>query len=211
MQDTTKIKAETRKPSGTKAAGRLRTKGLIPGIIYGHKEVPVAVSLPEQELATALAHGVHLLEVSIDGSPNQVLVKDVQYDYLGDRLLDLTRVSLDERVKVMVQIELRGTPAGVSEGGVLDQTLSELEVECLVTEIPDSIRVRISDLALNQTLRVGDLELPEGVIATAAAEEAVCVVRLLGEEPAEEPTEGAEEPEVIAREKAEEESEAPKE
>jgi large subunit ribosomal protein L25 len=209
MQATAKIKAQTRTATGTRAARRLRGQGLIPAIIYGHKETPAAVVLPEHEVELALEHGSHLLEVDLDGSTSQCLIKDVQYDHLGHKPIhvDLARVSLDERVQVAVPIELRGTPAGVSEGGVLDQILMEVQVECLVTQIPESIRVRVGALGLNQTLRVRELELPAGVTALVDGEEPVCTIRPLGEEPAEAPVEGPAEPEVITREKAEEEPE----
>jgi len=214
MEQGTQIKAKVRVPGGTRAARRMRREGRIPAIVYGHKETPVAVSLPERELLAALAHGAHLVALDIDGSANQCLIKEVQYDHLGDTPVhvDLTRVSLDERVKVTIPIELRGTPAGVSDGGVLDQMLANVEVECVVTDIPDSIRVRVSGLALNQTLRVGELDLPEGVTPMLPETEAVCTVRALGEEPEAEEAEaeaeeGPAQPEVIAREKGEQESE----
>jgi len=212
MEQGMQIKAQVRAPGGTRAAKRVRREGRIPAIVYGHKEMPVAVSLPERELLAALACGAHLVSLDIDGSANQCLIKEVQYDYLGDTPIhvDLTRVSLDERVKVTIPIELRGTPAGVSDGGVLDQMLANLEVECVVTDIPESIRVRINELALNQTLHVGELDLPEGVTSLLPESEAVCTVRALGEEPEPEEAEaekGPAEPEVIAREKGEQESE----
>jgi len=206
MQATVTIKAQTRTTTGTRVARRLRSQGLIPAIIYGHKEVPAAVVLPEHELALALEHGSHVLAVELDGSTSQCLIKDVQYDHLGHKPIhvDLARVSLDERVQVGVPIELRGTPAGASEGGVLDQILMEVQVECLVTQIPESIRVRVGTLGLGQTLRVRDLELPAGVTALVGGDEPVCTVRALGEEPTEAAEEGPAEPEVITREKGEE-------
>lgn len=208
MPEATKIKAEMRKPSGTRAARTLRREGRVPAILYGHKEEPVAVSLPAHDLAVALGHGAHLLELHVKGSSIRCLIKEVQYDHLDEDPVhvDLVRVSLDERVQVVVPIELRGVPAGVSEGGVLDQMMAEVEVDCLVTEIPETIRIRVASLGLNESLRVKDLDLPEDVRPLAEPDDLVCMVRPLGEEPEEEKPaeEGEAEPEVIGREQKEE-------
>jgi large subunit ribosomal protein L25 len=207
MPDASKMKSEMRKPSGTRAARTLRREGRVPAILYGHKQEPVSVSLPAHDLQVALGHGAHLLELDIQGSPTRCLIKDVQYDHLDEDPIhvDLMRVSLDERVQVVVPIELRGVPAGVNEGGVLDQILGEVEVDCLVTEIPEVIRVRIASLGLNESLRVRDLDVPAGVRLLAEPEDPVCTVRPLGEEPEEEAPaeEGEAEPEVIRREQKE--------
>ena len=207
MPDATRMKAELRKPSGTRAACTLRREGRVPAILYGHKEEPVAVSLPAHDLAVALGHGAHLLELDVKGSSTRCLIKDVQYDHLDEDPIhvDLVRVSLDERVQVVMPIELRGVPAGVNEGGVLDQILGEVEVDCLVTEIPEAIRVRVTSLGLNESLRLKDLDLPEGVRALAEPDDPVCTVRPLGEEPEEEAVaeKGEAEPEVIGREEKE--------
>jgi large subunit ribosomal protein L25 len=207
MPEATKIKAEMRKPSGTRAARTLRLEGKVPAILYGHKEEPVAVSLPAHDLAVALGHGAHLLELDVKGSSTRCLIKEVQYDHLDEDPVhvDLIRVSLDERVQVVVPIELRGVPAGVNEGGVLDQMMGEIEVDCLVTEIPEAIRIRVAALGLNESLRVKDLDLAEGVRPLSDPEDPICTVRPLGEEPEEEKPaeEGEAEPEIIGREQKE--------
>ena len=106
-----------------------------------------------------MAHGAHLVNLDVQGKVQPCLIKDAQYDHLGAELvhLDLARVDLNETVKVHVTLELRGTPKGAAEGGQLRQEMMELEVECLVTNIPENIRVSVADLALNQVLYVKDL------------------------------------------------------
>lgn len=215
MEMTTTIRGKTRQAMSKKANRRARQDGWLPGIIYGHKEDPVPVLLPAHELELAIQHGAHILEVDLGQMREQVLLKQVQYDHLGSKMLhvDLTRVSLDERVEVTVQLVLRGTPKGVSEGGVLEQPLSDLPIECVVTQIPEAIRINISELGLGESLHVRDLELPDGVTALTDPETVVCLVRALGEEVeeeavAEEAEPKAAEPEVIGRGK-EEETEQP--
>ncbi len=207
---TTEINGKIRETGGKKANQRLRAEGWLPGIIYGHKQNPVAVLLPGKELYTALHNGAHVLTVNLGGSSEQVLVKEVQYDHLSQNMIhvDLTRVDLTERVEVSVEIILRGTPKGATDGGVLDQTLSEMDVECVVTQIPESVRVNVAELGLGQALHIKDVPLPDGVKALGDPDTVVCVCRVLGEEleaAAEEAEGGAMEPEVISRGKAEEE------
>lgn len=209
---TTQINGKVRQTGGKKVNRRVREEGWLPGIIYGHKQDPVAVLLPSNELYQALRHGAHVLTVNLEGKTEQVLVKEVQYDHLSTTMVhvDMARVDLNERVKVSVQIVLRGTPKGATEGGVLEQVLGEMEVECVVTQIPESFRVNVADLGIGQSLHIKDVPLPEGVKAMGDLETVVCVCRVLGEEPAPEAAaatgeEGAAEPEVIARGKPEEE------
>lgn len=205
------LKAEKRQSKGTRVSRKLRQQGLIPAIIYGHKEDTVAVQLNAHDLTMELQHHHRVLEVDLAGHRETCLVKDVQYDYLGEKILhvDLTRVSMDERVQVTVTLELRGTPAGVTEGGVLDQLLNEIELDCLVTEIPEVIKTKVNDLQIDQILTAGAIELPSGTKLVTEPDAPVATVRLKAEEVVEEEEiapaeEGTAEPEVIQREKAEE-------
>lgn len=211
---TITISGKTRqdKDRGKKANQRMRKSGWLPGVIYGHKQDPVAVLLPTRDLELALRKGAHVLTIDLGGAQEQVLVKEVQFDHLGSLMIhvDMARVDLNERVKVMVQIVLRGTPKGATEGGVLDQVLGQMEVECVVTQIPESLRVNVADLGVGQALHLKDVPLPEGIVAMGDAETVVAVCRVLGEEPAPEAAVAAEEggamePEVITRGKVEEE------
>src|SRR5438105_10859811 len=146
---TAQIEAKIRGELGSRRNKRLRDAGFVPGVIYGHKEAVVPVTLPKRELVGHLNKGAHLFAVAVDGKSENVLVKDVQYDHLGIEVLhvDFARVSLDEKVELTIPLELKGTPKGEAEGGVLTQVLAELEIECLVTDIPDVIRYNVSDMA----------------------------------------------------------------
>lgn len=205
------LTAESRTSLGTRAARALRNEGRLPAIIYGHGEPPEAVSLARHDVKVALGHGARTLQVELGGEAKQYLIKDVQYDHLDHEPihLDLTRVDVDERVTVRVGIELRGVPNGVSDGGVLDQHMADIEVECLVTEIPDTLHPVVTDLGLEGSLLVKDLELPPGVESLADPDERVATVRALmaaaEPEPAEEVEETTEEPERIGRVRKEEE------
>jgi large subunit ribosomal protein L25 len=202
------ISVKPRSELGSRANRRLRQAGFIPGVVYGHKEAIVPVTLPKKQMLTYLEQGVHVFDLDLDGKAEKVLVKDVQYDHLGAEVLhvDFARVSLDEKVEVTVPLELRGTPKGEQDGGVLQQMISDIEIECLVTDIPDVIRHSVSDMGLDAVLHISDLQLPPGVKALQEPDVIVATVREVIEA---EPTEAAEaetaEPEVIGRKAAEEE------
>jgi large subunit ribosomal protein L25 len=139
-------------------------------------------------------------------------VRDVQWDHLGKEVLhlDFARVSADEAIETTVRLELHGTAPGVSEGGVLEQLVHELDVKCRATAIPDVIRVEIGGLHLNQGLHVRDLALPEGVTATDDPDRLlVHVVTPRAEAEAAGIVGGPSEPEVIGR-KAEDKEEEKK-
>lgn len=201
------VSARQRSELGSRANKRLRDQGFVPGVIYGHKEAVIPVTLPKKELTGHLNHGAHLFDLALDGKSEKVLVKEVQYDHLGLEVIhvDFARVSLDEKVELTVPLELKGTPKGEAEGAVLQQIVSELEIECLVTDIPEAIRHNVSDLGKDAVLHLKDIQLPPGVRALQDPDLIVATVREIVEQ---EPTEAVEvaagEPEVIGRKPEEE-------
>jgi large subunit ribosomal protein L25 len=207
MAKTIQIEIKPRSELGSRANKRLRDAGFIPGVIYGHKQDVVPVTLPRKEVTNHLHHGAHLFDLGLDGKRETVLVKEVQYDHLGMEILhvDFARVDLNERVTVTVQLELKGTPKGENEGGVLQQVINDLEIECVVTEIPDAIRHNVSEMALDSVLHVRDLQLPPGVKALQDPDVIVATVREILEEAAAPAAAGEEaaEPELIGRKPAE--------
>jgi len=214
---TMSLKSEQRQAQGTRKARALRKEGKLPVVIYGHGEPPESVSLDQHEVQIALKRGARTLKVDVRGEVKPYLIKEVQYDHFADTPvhLDLARVDLNERVHVKVGIELRGVPKGVAEGGVLDQSMGQIEIECLVTDIPDTLHPFVTQLALGESLHVKDLQLPPGVVALADPEDRIATVRKIVEAvvaPA--PVEGEEaataEPERIGRIKKEEEGEEKK-
>ncbi len=205
MAQTANITVKPRSELGSRANKRLRDAGFLPGVIYGHKEKVVPITLPRKEVVNHLTHGAHVFDLAIEGKSEKVLVKEVQYDYLGNEVLhvDFARVSLDEKVEVTVTVELKGEPKGTKDGGVLQQIIMELEVECLVTEIPDIIRHNVAEMALNDVLHVKELKLPAGVRAILDGDQIVAQVKEVKEEDADATAaaEGEAEPEVIGKKK----------
>ena len=204
------VSAQQRTSLGSRANKRLRDSGFIPAVVYGHKEAVIPVSLPKKEITNHLAKGAHVFDLALEGKSEKVLVKEVQYDHLGIEIIhvDFARVSLDEKVEVTVPLELKGTPKGEEEGGVLQQILSQLEIECLVTDIPEVIRHNVSDMAMDDVLHIKDLKLPPGVRCLQDEDLIVATVKEIAEEAPTEAVEAASnEPEVIGR-KAEDDAAA---
>lgn len=208
---TVELKANPRTGLGSRAVKRLRDAGQVPGVLYGHKQAVVPLAIDKHDLAAALSTHAHVVDLMLESGTEKVLVKDVQYDHMGDEIIhiDLTRVSLDERVEITVPIELKGTPKGEDDGGVLQQIIAEVEIECLVLEIPELLRHNVSDMALDSVLHIKDLVLPPGVKILRDPEAIVAQVREIKEEVVAPVVveAGAGEPEVIGRKPGEEEAE----
>lgn len=195
------LNVKVRGELGSRKNKKLRDAGFIPGVIYGHKEAVVPVTLPKRELVVHLNHGAHLFALAVDGKNENVLIKDVQYDHLGIEVLhvDFARVDLNERVEVTIPLVLKGEPKGAEEGGVLQQIVVDLEIECLVTQIPDEVRYNVSEMGLDSVLHIKDLQLPEGVRALQDPDLIVATVKEIVEETAEAGEAGEAEPEVIGK------------
>ncbi len=216
MADSVTLAAEKREGRGTRAAERLRKQGRVPAVVYGHKEATVSLSVGRDDLLSALRHGARVVDLKTDGSAETALIREVQWDHLGKEVLhvDFARVSKDERIQIEVRIELRGTAPGVTAGGVLDQPLHAVEVECLAVSIPESIRVNVGELQMDGAIHVRELHLPEGVVALTDPDAVVVHVTAKQVEPeaaaAAAPAAGTAEPEVIGRKAGEEEGEEEK-
>ena len=210
-QETPIVKVELRERLGKKYARRLRKSGRLPATVYGQKANPVSVSMDEKQILTNLHPGNLVMELDNgDGSPATVLVKDLQFGYLGDNLIhvDFARVDLEQIVTVTMRLEIIGQPIAASEtGAILEIPRPEIEIECMVKDIPSSIVVDLTEV--EEIFTIGDLELPEGVRATLEAERHIAHVTIVAEEveEVEEVEEGDEvTPEVISETEADEES-----
>jgi len=213
MAETIELLTQPRQEYGSRAARKLRKQGRVPAVVYGHGEATVSITVSGDELTKAVRHGAHVVDLKTDGQIQKALIRELQWDHLGKELLhaDFARISQDERVVVPVPIHVRGQSPGVSAGGVLDQPLHTIEVECPAIAVPEHIRVNVSELQLGTAIHVRDLHLPEGVKAMADPDAIVVQVKTPEAEPAPGAVPpGAEqaEPEVIGRQRAAEGEEA---
>jgi large subunit ribosomal protein L25 len=201
------VALEVRKERGSRKTQYLRASGKLPGVVYGLKKDPIAISLPFVDTVNVLKSGAHIMEVTLEGKPEKMLIQDVQYDYLQTTVehVDLMRIDPNQRVHVKIALEFRGTPKGTKEGGILETQTNEVELEVLALAIPDAIRVNVENLELHQILHAKDIQLPEGAKLIDHPEKIICQVRTVKEEVAAvEAAPGAAEPEVIGKKKEEE-------
>jgi large subunit ribosomal protein L25 len=147
------------------AARRVRVAGMIPGVLYGAKEPSIAVELDPKQITRILhsdsGHNT-IFDLEINGSTakTKAMIVDWQYEPIKGKLMhiDLKRIAMDKAMRVKVPVLLEGTPVGVkTQGGILDQVLREVEIECLPADIPSHIDLNISGLALGGSVRVADL------------------------------------------------------
>ena len=163
------VAAEKRTETGKNVNRRLRTRGLIPGVLYGAKSETTPVSVSPKEIGSILrsATGENtLFDLELGGTRRRVILKEFQLEPIKGRILhaDFYEVALDKVLEIKVHVELTGVPVGVKvQGGILDFVTRELEVECLPADIPEKIVVDVSELELGKHVRVGELKMPEKV------------------------------------------------
>lgn len=193
---------------GSAESRRLRRRGFVPGTLYGRQE-PISIAVGERELRAALttSAGSHaVLEVAVDGArAHSAILKDFQRDKVrGDIIhVDLLEVRLDQPIQATVAVTLVGEPAGVKEGGVLNQVTTAVNVEALPLEVPQHLEADVSALAIGDAFRIGELAIPEGV---TLLDDPDAVLATVGHQMREEEPEAGEEGE--AAEGGEQEGEA---
>lgn len=213
------LSGKRRESLGKGGARKARKDGHIPGVLYGHGEKPVPVSIAAREFQVALHKhkgGNPIVNLAVGGSEFTALIRDAQYDPVTHEVLhlDFQHISLTETIEVRVPVNLIGLALGVKDGGgILETILRDLEVRCLPTAIPAAIDVDVSALNIGDSIHVRDLSIPDVTILNDSDATVVTVVppTVMEEKPAE-AVEGAEavagEPEVIAKGKKDEEGAA---
>jgi large subunit ribosomal protein L25 len=220
------VNAKNRDDRGKNAARRLRRQGLVPGIVYGGKGENLAVAVDPKALQKVLRseagrNAILKLDIAGHGAANAIL-KSWQVDPVKESFLhaDFYRIAMDVAIRVTVPIHAVGEARGVKvDGGILELVIREIQVECLPGDIPERIDVDVSDLGINQSLRVSDVTVPAKVKVLEAADQVVVHVVAVKEEvapaaaavapaPEGEAAAPAAEPEVIKKGKKEEEEPA---
>ena len=190
------LNAQERTEFGDGPARRLRRKGLVPGVVYQPGSPSLALSLPDRELRRALAEGrTAVIDLTIDGSgARPVLLKDWDLHPVRGNVLhvDFQEVDLTVEVEAPVSVVLVGVPAGVKEGGVLDQTLREIVVRALPDTLPDHLEIDVSEMDIGSSTSVADITAPAGVTIVTEPEIVVASVVAPSVEVVEEPEEGEE-------------------
>ena len=216
------VEAQPRPDSsrGKNEARRLRASGRVPAVVYGAKKKTLAVSVDPKQITRILAsesgHNT-IFDLQVDGEKGKVMIVDWQFDPLKGKLLhiDLKRIAMDEKIRVTVPIHCVGEAAGVKQqGGILDQVLREVEIECLPGDIPSHIDADVSHLEFGVVLRVKDLPHGGTIKFITDEDQTIAHITSVKEEAAPTPEAVAEaaaaapaEPEVIKKGKQETEEE----
>lgn len=204
MSDVVNVTVRSPKEEGTRACNRLRRSGMVPAVLYGHKETVVNLKVKPGEILAAIYAGHKLVELK--GEVNETaLVKTVQWDALGSDIVhvDFTRVSATENVRTKVAVELKGDAPGLKAGGILKFITHEMDIECPAASIPEKIIVNVKDLGLGDEIFAKDVPLPAGVKLAGHADDVIVICSKPAKVTDEELTgPGPIEPELIRKEKA---------
>ncbi|HXV15693.1 MAG TPA: 50S ribosomal protein L25 [Gemmatimonadaceae bacterium] len=208
------LSASARDRGGKGVARKLRSEGRIPAVVYGHGREPQPLSINSRELDRLLDHiaaEATVIDLDIDGKPARTLIREIQRHPFKRQILhvDFQELVAGEKISVRLPIILVGVPDGVRlDGGILDQTMRELEVEVDPSNIPNHVDIDVTKLTIGSSIHVREITLPEGVEVLDDGDASVCVVsapRAAVEAVAAEETEAvAAEPEVIRAKKPEE-------
>ena len=171
MAKQVKLSATRRTGTGRSAVRKIKAQGAVPAVIYGGKREPEPLQVSKRDISLMLSHASGeniLVELEIDGDKTGrlALVQEVQHSPVGGDILhvDFHAVSMDQMIEADVPLEPTGTPEGVKTfGGLLEQSLRSLEIECLPKDLPDLITVDVSHLNIGDAIHVKEIQLPEGV------------------------------------------------
>ncbi|MGZ5020949.1 MAG: 50S ribosomal protein L25 [Chthoniobacterales bacterium] len=218
MAKQVKLSVQPRTALGRSAVRKLKATGAVPAVIYGAKDKPEALQVSRRDINAVLSHASGeniLVELEMEGGKNRLaLVQEVQHSPIGGDVLhiDFHAVSMDEVIQAEVPLEATGTANGVKNfGGLLEQNLRVLAIECLPRDLPDIIRVDVSALNIGDSIHVREIPLPSGVTTRISPELTAFSVLAptVEEEPVAAVAEAAAGPEVIKEKKEEGEAAAP--
>lgn len=208
MSKFEKLNVNIREGKGTSSARRIRLKDQIPAILYHSGLDAISLSVDKKELYKALKTGQVIFEVIVKDKNQFVLVKDVQYHPVNDNIMhiDFQKVKEDEKISLEVPLRVIGEAEGVQAGGILVQIVSAITVKCKPTTIPEALIIDVTDLELNSSLSVKDIQLAADVEIITAEDLAVVSVQepKKEEEIVEEILEGEEGEEGVEGEEGEE-------
>ncbi len=155
-----KLDISSRNKTGSKESKIARKKGFVPGVLYYSGEEARGISIEKSILLRAMNSGQRIFEINQDGKSQYTMLKQVQYHPVTDEVIhiDLMRVRRSEKITISVPIVLVGDAIGVKEGGVLSQSVTQVEISCYPTDVPEKIDLNIDDLEINAALSVSDID-----------------------------------------------------
>tara|TARA_B100001113_G_scaffold337522_1_gene318855 strand:- start:101 stop:781 length:681 start_codon:yes stop_codon:yes gene_type:complete len=168
-----KLDIENREVVGKKATKTLRRSGKVPSVLYFKGEEPLSLSVNNKALNKAMKSDQRIYEMEIDNESQYVMIKEIQYHPITDEVLhvDFMRVRRSEKMTISVPLILTGKAVGVTEGGILSQSMNQIEISCYPTNVPENIEVNIDSLELNASLSVADVIIDDDEIEIISPDE----------------------------------------
>ena len=166
-----KLDIESRESVGKKSTKAIRREGKVPSTLYFKGEEPESIAIDKIKLYQALKSDQRVYEVELSGESQYVMVKAVQYHPVTDEIvhLDFMRVRRSEKMTISVPLVLIGKPIGVTEGGILSQSLNQIEISCFPTNVPEQIEVNIEGVGLNESISISDVSIDDEEIEILSA------------------------------------------
>ena len=180
MAEQFTISAEKREALGTRVSRRLRKSGKIPAVLARKGEAPLHLLVDAKEFAQLVKKHARIINLNHPAGKDKVFIKEVQYDHLDENAIhvDFTRIAMDQLLTIEVPLILKGKPVGVSEeGGVLDQYVKILKIQCLPDAIPEQIEADVTSLKKDVKFTVKDLHLPAGLKVAHDADLLLAIVQ----------------------------------
>lgn len=168
-----KLDIENREVVGKKATRILRRSGKVPSVLYFKGEEPLSISVNNKALNKAMKSEQRIYEMEINNESQYVMIKEIQYHPVTDEVLhvDFMRVLRSEKMTISVPLILTGKAVGVTEGGILSQSMNQIEISCYPTNVPENIEVNIDSLELNASLSVADVSIDDDEIEIISSDE----------------------------------------
>ena len=168
-----KLDIENRKVVGKKATKDLRKAGKVPSVLYFKGEEPMHLTVENKTLYKAMKSEQRIYEMDIDSESQYVMIKEIQYHPVTDEVIhvDFMRVRRSEKMTISVPIILVGKSIGVTEGGILSQSLNQIEISCFPTNVPDQVEVNVEHLEINSSVSVADVSIDDEDIEILTSEE----------------------------------------
>ncbi|MDR0636746.1 MAG: 50S ribosomal protein L25 [Treponema sp.] len=175
------LKARNRDGAGSAVARRLRRAGRVPGVLYGRSGKAFSLDLDAREFSNSIKNVTEstIVKIELEDRSFDAFVKDTQRNIKDGNILhvDFYEVEKDVALRAKVQVHVHGNPVGVREGGILETSLREIEVECLPQYLPPRLDVDVSELRVNQSIHAHDLPLGEHVRLISGADQVVAIVK----------------------------------
>ena len=184
MSNTATLSAEVGRQTGSAASRRLRAADRIPGVLYGHGMEPVSLSVARRDLRVAISGPAGqntILTLSVDGKSYNAVIKELQRHPVRRTVshIDFVQINLSEEIVMQIPVHLTGTAKAVlSAGGLVDPAVDTIEVRATPANVPNEINVDITDMTPDQVIRLADIALPKGVVATGDPDMPVVTVIL---------------------------------